>query len=186
MALVTVTELKSVLGVGSLYPDADLTQVCSAADAVVRSYLVNNNKQITHYTTANNVGFVFTAEPHGLEVGESITITGVSTAFNATFTITTVGYMFVGFVLTGTDFLPRQCNPYGTLVGPTQFVADNVPACKEAALTIAVDMWTNRVAPGGQPQGVDFQPSPWRMGRSLMARVSGLLAPYMNTGGLVG
>lgn len=60
------------------------------------------------------------------------------------------------------------------------------PACKEAALAIAVEMWQSRIAPGGQMVGVDFTPAPFRMGRSLMSKVSGLLAPYIDEGGLIG
>ena len=35
MALTTVSELRSVLGVGTLYPDATLQEVCDASDAVL-------------------------------------------------------------------------------------------------------------------------------------------------------
>ena len=35
MALTTVAEMKSVLGVGSLYPDATIQEVADAADAVL-------------------------------------------------------------------------------------------------------------------------------------------------------
>lgn len=64
--------------------------------------------------------------------------------------------------------------------------SDEPPACKEAALAIAVEMWQSRLAPGGQMVGVDFTPAPFRMGRSLILKVTGLLAPYLNEEGLVG
>lgn len=63
----------------------------------------------------------------------------------------------------------------------------NEPApCKEAALTIAIDVWQSRQAPGGQMAGVDFAPSPYRMGRALIGKVQGLLAPYYDESSLVG
>ena len=186
MALVTVAELKAVLGVGNLYPDADLQQVCSAADAVVRSYLASNHIPIDAYARSNGTGYIYTAEPHGLEVGQSVTITDVATGWNGTFTITAAGAWYIGFALAGTDVEQLQVRPYGTLAGPTAFDPDAVPACKEAALTLAVDMWQNRLAPGGQPTAVDFTPSPYRMGRSMIQRVMGLLAPYLDMRGQIG
>lgn len=59
------------------------------------------------------------------------------------------------------------------------------PVC-EATLALAVDIWQSRVSPGGQMSGPDFTPAPFRMGRNLMQKVSGLLAPYLDEGGLVG
>lgn len=60
------------------------------------------------------------------------------------------------------------------------------PAVVEAELTLSVDMWQNRVAPGGQMQAVDFTPSPYRTGRTMIQRIIGLLAPYMDNDGIVG
>ena len=62
----------------------------------------------------------------------------------------------------------------------------NVPAVKEAVTAIAVDVFQSRVAPGGQTEAVDFTPGPYRMGRSLLSRVSGLLGRYMDTRSLAG
>ena len=57
-------------------------------------------------------------------------------------------------------------------------------ATRHAALVIAVDVWQSRTAAGGQPVGLDFQPGPYQMGRSLTTRVAGLIAPYRDTGAL--
>lgn len=105
--LVTAAELKSVLGVGSLYPDEVLDEVILAAETTITAYLVD--------------------------------LTALETA-----------------------------------------------PVKEAVLAVAVDMWQNRQAPGGQLSGVDFQPAPYRLGRSLLAKVAGLLGPYLNVEGMVG
>jgi hypothetical protein len=50
----------------------------------------------------------------------------------------------------------------------------------EAALVLAIDVMQNRTAAGGQNVGIDGQPGPYRMGRSLLDRVSGLLGPWLN------
>jgi hypothetical protein len=35
-------------------------------------------------------------------------------------------------------------------------------------------------------QGIDFTPGPYRLGRSLFTRVSGLLGRWVDTGSLIG
>lgn len=69
---------------------------------------------------------------------------------------------------------------------PADVITAEPPAVREAVLAIAVDVWQSRLAPGGQMQAVDYTPSPFRMGRSLLQKVAGLLAPYTDTGGMVG
>lgn len=108
MALLTLAELKAVLGVGSLYPDETLEQVVHTAIELVSAYV----------------------DDTALE--------------------------------------------------------DEPAPVKEATLNLAVEIWSARMATGGQLQATDFQPSPWRLGRSLMSKVIGLLAPYAREGGMVG
>jgi hypothetical protein len=59
-------------------------------------------------------------------------------------------------------------------------------AMRKAAVALAVDIFQGERAPGGSPVGVDFQPSPFRFGRSLTSKVTGLLAPYINVQGVIG
>jgi hypothetical protein len=61
-----------------------------------------------------------------------------------------------------------------------------VPEVVEAATAIAVDMWQSRLAPGGTINAIDFTPGPYRMGKSLITRVSGLIGQHMDTGSFVG
>lgn len=56
----------------------------------------------------------------------------------------------------------------------------------EAALVIAIDVLQNRTAAGGQSVGIDGNVGPYRMGRSLLDRVSGLLGPYLDQRGDLG
>lgn len=55
-----------------------------------------------------------------------------------------------------------------------------------AALTVAVDMFQARTASGGQIVGLEFQPTPFRMGASLLNTVSGLLADCLDQSGEFG
>ena len=50
----------------------------------------------------------------------------------------------------------------------------------ELFTAVGGEIFQSRTAPGGQIEGVDFQPSPFRMGRSLSNRVVGLLSPYVD------
>ncbi len=62
-----------------------------------------------------------------------------------------------------------------------------VPAAvREAGLAIGVELWNHRHAAGGEVQGADFTPSPYRLGRSLIAKVQGLLAHHLDVGSMVG
>lgn len=63
---------------------------------------------------------------------------------------------------------------------------EDYPEVREAALAIAVDLWQSRLAPGGQLNAVDFTPGPYRLGRSLIGRVSGLVGRHLDVAGMVG
>lgn len=54
---------------------------------------------------------------------------------------------------------------------------------REAALNVAVSVFQGRTASGGQVVGLEYQPTPFRMGRQLMDTVSGLLAGCLDVGG---
>lgn len=60
------------------------------------------------------------------------------------------------------------------------------PAMQEAALILCVDLFQTQNSAAGQQVSVDFTPAPFRAGRSWIQKVVGLLAPYLDTDGLVG
>lgn len=51
---------------------------------------------------------------------------------------------------------------------------------REAGIVLAIDIWQNRTAAGGQSVGIDGSPGPYRMGRGLLDRISGLIGPWMD------
>lgn len=63
---------------------------------------------------------------------------------------------------------------------------DTIPEVQQAGLQIAIELWTARTAPGGQTIGADWTPSPYRLGRTLLARVQGVLAQHWNTSAWIG
>lgn len=215
---VDLDELKTVLGVGDLYPDAQLEQASTAATNLVLSMLSRYQYPVDQIcceegdeVTARTVGY------HRLFVGQSIVVEGLPAHFNGPATVTAIGYT--------ADVPPRPLWPWPTLwpysysnaqelyntfsfvkvhgeppvtekraIIPVGYVADQAsqdvyetdPLVLEACMMITVEIWQARVAPGGTIQGVDFQPGPFRLGRSLIGRVQGLLAPHTDVGTMVG
>lgn len=211
MAYVAVADLKAVLGVGNLYPDADLEQVLDAAQNVVLSILSRYESNCDQIKSVGvNTIELRTEQPHQFYVGQSVTLEGFTPAqYNGQGTVTAIGQDVTvpwPYAPWPSHFNGRE--PYNTLTVqrahgqtpssvshpliPHSYVFDHtqmdayetVPEVLEAILAIAVDMWQSRVAPGGTLQAADFTPGPYRLGRSLLSRVQALLARHMDTGSL--
>lgn len=73
----------------------------------------------------------------------------------------------------------------GALLTTGAYTAAPAP-CKEAALSVAVEIFQARTAAGGQAVSVDFSAGPYRLSVWLTRRVHALIGPYMNPGGMVG
>lgn len=209
MALISLSEFKETLRVGDLYADDLLQGVMTAAEDIVLAQLVQYRNAVNGILEVGVGTFrVRTVDYHTFEVGQGVTFVGlVPGALNGQATVTAVGldssHRTLGPVPSGhdarntitvskahgqtptadhTDLVP----PATVYDSDQRDVYDAVEPVREAALAVAVDVWQSRVAPGGQLEAVDFTPGPYRLGRSLMTRVSGLLGPYLNVSGLVG
>ena len=192
MSLATVSELRSALGVGSLYPDATLQQVCDAADDVLLPMLwVNNYYNVGHSNTTNTGTLYFQEEVTEIfYVGQTVVITGNGSKHNGNKTITAVGTYSITYAITGNN---NTAAPYHPVQPLGQVAADTYvdwtldAAVQEAALMIAVDIWQARQVPASGGVAVDgYSPSPYRMGNSLMARVRGLIAHALDPNSMVG
>ena len=73
----------------------------------------------------------------------------------------------------------------GSLITPTA-LTDEPAACKEAAVSVGVEIFQARTAAGGQAVATDFTPGPYRLSVWVTKRVMALLAPYLRVGGMVG
>jgi hypothetical protein len=188
MAKIDIDEFRVTLGVGTLYPDEQLQQVADAADQLVDALLDYNTSSIWSYE-ANNAQVVtyYTYMPHFYNVGDSVIISGLSGLYNGTKTITAVGIAYFSATVAVSKLDPQKVKPWATVKLASQAeMYDEIPAIREAALAVAVEIFQQRTSPGGQIQSVDFTPAPHRLGRSLLTRVMGLIAPYMSMGGFVG
>jgi len=192
MALTTVAELRSALGVGTLYSDATLQSVCDAADNVLLPFIWSNTLSIIGHSNTATTGTSYFADPitDVLYVGETVVISGAGSKHNGSKTITGRDTRSITYAITGNNnaVTPRHpINPYGLLSAETYLDPATVPAIQEASLMIAIAIWQARQAPSGQGMTVDgFAPSPFTMSNTLLARVRGLLAPYLDPRSMVG
>jgi hypothetical protein len=191
MSYTTVAELRTALGVGSLYNDATLQEVCDAADNVLIPFLwTNDNFNVAHSNTTTERTLYFDEVVTGtFYVGQSVVITKNGSPFNGTKTITGVGEYSITYAVTGSPTASEYhpVVPYGVVSGVTQNTYSTIPAVKEASLMISIDIWQSRQAPSSGGVTVDgYAPSPYRMGNTLLARVRGLLAPYLDPRSMVG
>jgi hypothetical protein len=190
MSLTTVAELRTALGVGTLYADATLQEVCDAADNVLLPFIWNNTSfNVAHESTATTATLYFDYDIRdNFYIGQTVVVTGNASHLNGSHTITAVGeYSITYSINNGTVQAKHNINPYGSVAGSTSLDPATVPAIQEASLMISIDIWQSRQAPSSGGVSIDgYIPSPYRMGNTLMARVRGLLAPYLDPRSMVG
>jgi len=190
MSYTTVAELRTALGVGTLYADATLQEVCDAADNVLIPFLWKNEQPIIAHSSSGTVGTVYFDNDirEVFYVGQSITISNAGSRFNGTKTITAVGeYSFSITITAGNNNPYHVVAPTGTAAAETYTDYSTIPAIQEASLMISIDIWQSRQSPSSGGVTVDgYAPSPYRMGNTLLARVRGLLSPYLDPRSMVG
>jgi len=182
---VTANELRSVLGVGTLYPDSDLELACQTAEDTLNQYLWFDSYPVIGCTVVSNKCTLVLSAPATFTVGQTITVSGVGTSYNGSRTITATypwtngsgtfplftyffpytyqtfprGYSLVQFNATGSvaDENYRQVVPYGKALGADTKAAgySSTPAIRQAALMLAVDVWQARQAPSSGGVSVD-------------------------------
>ena len=189
MALTTVSELRSTLGVGTLYTDAVLQEVCDASDAVLLPMLwANTNFAVAH----SNVGTVgtlcFDIPVRDIYyVGQTVAISQAGSRFNGTKTINAVSNYEIQVTTTHTsDNALHPFNPFAVVTASTYVDWTTDTAVQQAALLISVDIWQSRQVSSTGGVSPDFTPSPYRMGNTLLARVRGLIAHALDPRSMVG
>jgi hypothetical protein len=183
--IITASELRSVLGVSSsLYADAVLSDIIDSAEAVILPMLNSYSVAIDAVSLNNNIAYFSTPTINPFNEGQSVVIAGCGSPFNGTRTITTDlldDYTFSA-AITNADIISKNIIPSGTatLTGASTYVGNS--AVETAVTVVSVEIFQSRTAPGGQIEGVDFAPTPFRMGRSLYNRISGLLGALVDVG----
>ena len=185
--IVSAQDLRTVLGVSvSLYPDSYLDDIINTAEAAVLPMLVAHSASVAQYEVENNILYIYTIRPHRFVTGQSVVVNNVASGIDATYTITSnytaSPYVFTAAKVTA-DITLRAVIPNGsaTLVGKSAAdIYSNTDAIENAVIMTSSEIFQAKTAAGNSIDGVDFQVSPWRMSRQLIARVSALLAPYQD------
>ena len=210
---VTTAELKANLGIGSLYADSIVEEVCQTAEDLINQFLWFDSYPVVGVGLYSNSALAVISSPISFVTGQTITLSGCGLIYNGSHVITGTfpytqgsvsfpyfinfpynyrnlpnGYSWISFDATHANDNYHQVVPYGKALGVD--VKDTTyattPAVREAAMNLAVDIWQARQQSSIGGVSPDFSPSPYRMGNTLMARVRGLLAPYMSPRSMVG
>lgn len=190
MSLCTVSELRAALGIGALYSDALLQEVCDAGDAVLLPMLwVNKDYNVAH-SRDGGVGTLYFDHPvqDVYYVGQTVNVAGNGSHFNGNKTITAVGEYSISMTLTGqpSDSPRHPVLPYGSVSADTYVDWSLDAAVQQAATMICIDIWQARNAAGMGSVGIDGSPMPYRLNTQLLSKVRGLIAHALAPGGLVG
>ena len=192
MSLCTVAELKAALGVGSLYADATLQEVCDAADNVLLPFIWNNNSfNVAHSNTATTGTLYFDDYIQDVfYVGQTVVISANGSKHNGSKTITEVGERTITYAITGNNNTPapyHPVNPFGTVAAETYLDPAAIPSIQLAALMVAESIWQSRQANSGNGMAPDgSMGSFYAMSSQLISRIRGLIAPYLDPRSMVG
>jgi len=188
---VSIAELRSALGIGTLYTDATVEEVCTAATNIVGSYLWKNTYNNTGHSNTTSTGTLYFNYDISKEfyIGQVVVISGNGSKHNGSKTLTGVGQDTITYNITGNNNTAapfHPVNPFGVVAAETYADYATIAEIREASLMIAIDIWqaSNSSTSGGVSP--DFQPSPYKMGNTLTARVRGLLANHLSPNSLVG
>jgi len=187
--IVTAAQLRAVLGVSSsLYNDAALDDIINTSEDAIGDFLIQHKVEIDKQKSDSATRTILhCVTPHKFYKTQTVTISGV-TGHNGnkvieeiiddyTFAITTTGATIHDY---------RYIIPNGRAAANTLSQYASVDAVQEAVLQIAVDVFQSRLAAGGTSQAVDFSPAPYRMGRTLLYKVTGLISKYIDSNSQVG
>ena len=212
--MVTMAELRSNLGIGTLYSDATVEECCQSAEDLIQGYLWHNDAPVVASSISNNVATLVLSNPGIFTTGQSITVSNCGATYNGTYTLTgsfpgtTVpasigtafwstyafssypnGYSIIQYAKVLADDPFHFIKPYGRALGPEHKAQayTATPAIREAAMIVAVDIWQSRQVSQTGGVGMDgITASPYRMGYQLINRVRGLIQPYSSPASLVG
>ena len=187
--IVTASELRTVLGVSSsLYSDAYLNDIIDASENIILPMLVTYSTRVEKVKLENNVAYFHTPNIQEFTEGQSVVVTGVGSPFNGTHTVTNdlIGPYVFTVAITNADILEKNIIPAGNaaLSGLSTYVGN--PNVESAVLAISVEIFQARTAAGGSIEGIDFAVTPYRLSKNLLAKVTGLLGPYLDTDAMVG
>jgi hypothetical protein len=189
--IVTAAQLRAVLGVSSsLYNDAALDDIINTSEDAIGDFLVQHKVAIDrHYSQSTTSTTLHSTQPHKFHEEQTITISGVVGHANGSKVISEIvdSYTF-RIATTGADVHSEWywAVPSGLAYANSLSQYSSVDAVQEAVLQIAIDVFQSRLAAGGTQQALDYTPAPYRMGRTLLYKVTGLISKYIDSNSQVG
>lgn len=186
----TMQELRTNLGIGTLYSDSVVEEVCQSAEDIIKSYLWYDDYYATAQQLKSGVCTLYFDNPLGLYVGQTVVVTNAGSKYTGSKTIVSMPSSYsITYNANGqsTDEPLHAIRPPATVSATTHIDYATTPAVREASLMLATDIWQARTAPSGQGASIDgFVPAPFKMGNTLIARIRGILAPYLAPTAMVG
>jgi hypothetical protein len=189
--LVTAAQLRAVLGVpNTLYDDTALNAIIDTAEDAIGDFLIQWKVGIDkHYSETATETTVHTTRPHKFYETQTVAISGVEAHVNGNKTISAIvdDYTF-RITTTGAPIHQEYYHviPNGIAAKNDLSQYDGLAAVEEAVLQVAIDVFQSRLAAGGTSQALDFTPGPFRMGRTLLYKVTGLISKYIDSNSQVG
>jgi hypothetical protein len=182
--IITVEELRTVLSVSeSLYSDPYLEQIIDSAEATILPMLTQYQSAVASTTITNDVIYIETIRPNFFVEGQGVVLAGIGNGLDGAYTVSddSVQPYIVTAAIIEADQITTPVIPAGTITldgGSAAVIYANVAPVKTAILIVSTEIFQSVTAPGGQIEGVDFAPTPFRMGRSLQNRVIGLISAF--------
>jgi len=209
----TMQELRDNLGIGTLYLDATVEEVCQTGQDLLNQYLWFDSAPVIGASLSSNTASVVLANPGIFVIGQSVTIAAAGSTYNGTYTLTgafpgstvpvsigtslftqlqfnnfPTGYSVIQYSKTASDDPFHRVLPYGTATGPDTKTASYAAtaAIRQASMVLCVDIWQARQTSMAS-NGMDgVTASPYRLGYQMINRIRGLIQPYANPASLVG
>jgi hypothetical protein len=91
MALITLSELKAVLGIGDIYADAIVQSVADSAENIILSYLTFDDVSIKGVSLTSNVARFYCYD-NTFVVGQALTVSKCGAPFDGSRTVTSRRY----------------------------------------------------------------------------------------------
>jgi hypothetical protein len=189
--LVTAAQLRAVLGVpNTLYDDTALNAIIDTSEDAIGDFLIQWKVGVdAHRYDSATVAIIHTTRPHKFYVGQQVTHSGIEARINGTKTVTEIVDIYTyKIAVTGatphTEFNATIPNGLAMVNDLSQYNGN--AAIEEAVLQIAIDVFQSRLAAGGTQQALDYTPAPYRMGRTLLYKVTGLISKYIDSNSQVG
>ena len=172
---------------GTLYTSATVEETCQAGENIITSYLWKNQAYNSAHSSIVGFGTLYFDTPHSFFVGQVVTISGNGATFNGSKTITSITTNSITMATTHAAIKPiHPTAPFGTVAATDYVTYSTIPEIKLATLMVCTEIWQAKQAANGGALDPNFQPSPFKMGSTLIAKVRGLIANHLAPNGLIG